>query len=82
MNELVDLKGTIHSLGKHADGSVFVDKQINNTVVSGGKTKDGLLSSDYLQTVPHYSAYIRLPLYGQMSNVISLTTELQEVKAS
>ena len=37
MNESLGLKGTISFLGKHADGSTFIDKTIPNTIETAGK---------------------------------------------
>ena len=38
MKDGIEMKGKIRFVGKHSDGSVFCDKEIENTVEADGKT--------------------------------------------
>ena len=44
LEDNLTMKGVIHFLGKHADGTIFCDKTIYNTVTAVGKNQMALLA--------------------------------------
>ena len=42
--KVIEMKGSVHYLGRHADGTIFCDRTIDNTVTTVGKTQLALLA--------------------------------------